>query len=215
MLNTYKSANTLDEAKNISLEYKDELNEGISNELNKSSYESYTEFEYNDLIETTYYYKFIGEYTYKYKRSSTIIEEYSKKYAFLVFKSDYFEYPYLKEYSDSYEIKEFGDILAVINYGSEKLIKSEVEDNGEIFTYNLYTILKTYSGPDLGSSNFDIDVITGENYYLRKATFTVNKLTGETNLDIKQGSYQGYMEYKNSYYPCMQSEFIESFSEEK
>ena len=58
-----ESASTLDEAENLSLEYKDKLNEGISNELNTSFYESYTEFKYIDLIETTYYYKYIGEYT--------------------------------------------------------------------------------------------------------------------------------------------------------
>lgn len=45
-----ESASTLDEAENLSLEYKDKLNEGISNELNTSFYESYTEFKYIDLI---------------------------------------------------------------------------------------------------------------------------------------------------------------------
>lgn len=140
-----ESASTIDEAKKFSLEYKDKLNEGISNTLNTSNYESYTEFQYIDLIETTYYYKYIGEYIYKYKITSTLIEDRSQKYTFLVFKSDYFDFPYLKKYSNSYDIKEFGDILAVINYGNKKIIKSEVEDNVESFTYNLYYISKSYN----------------------------------------------------------------------
>lgn len=210
-----ESASTLDEAENLSLEYKDKLNEGISNELNTSSYESYTGFEYIDLIETSYYYKYIGEYTYKYRRTSNLIEDHSQKYIFLIFKADYFEYPYLKKYSDHSSIKEFGDILAVINYGNNKIIKSEVEDNGGSFTYNLYYISKSYSGPNPDSSGLVAAVITGEHYSLEKATFTVDKSTGKTNLDIKQSSYQGYMDYKNSYYPCMNVETIKSFSEKK
>lgn len=208
-----ESVSTLDEAKNLSLEYKDKLNEGISNELNTSSYESYTEFEYIDLIETTYYYKYIGEYTYKYRRTSTLIEDHSQKYTFLVFKSDYFDFPYLKKYSDSYEIKEFGDILAVINYGNKKIIKSEVEDNGESFTYNLYYISKSYSGPKPDSSGLAPAVITGEHYSLERASFTIDKSTGKSDLSIKQSSYQGYLDYKNSYYPYMNIEIIEAFSE--
>ena len=208
-----ESASTLDEAKNLSLEYKEKLNEGIANELNTDSYELYTDFKYIDLIETTYYYKFIGEYTYKYRRASTLIEDNSAKYTFLVFKSDYFEFPYLKNYSDSYQIKEFGDILAVMNYGSKKIIKSEVEDNGGSFTYNVYYISKSYRGNDPDSSGTVADVITGENYSLEKAGFTIDKSTGMSDLAINPDSYQGYMDYKNSYYPYMNSEIIKSFSE--
>ena len=201
-----ESASTIDEAKKFSLEYKDKLNEGISNTLNTSNYESYTEFQYIDLIETTYYYKYIGEYTYKHKRTSTLIEDHSQKYTFLVFKSDYFDFPYLKKYSNSYDIKEFGDILAVINYGNKKIIKSEVEDNVESFTYNLYYISKSYN-PKPGN------YVTSKEYYsLEKASFTIDKSTGKSDLSIKQSSYQGYMEYKNSYSPYMNIETIKSFS---
>ena len=207
-----ETASTLNEAKNLSLEYKEKLNERISNELNTSSYESYTGFEYIDLIETTYYYKYIGEYTYKYRRTSTLIKDYSQKYTFLIFKSEYFDFPYLKKYSDSYEIKEFGDILAVINHGNEKIIKSEVENNGRSFTYNLYYISKSYSGPDSDSSELVADVITGEHYALEKASFTIDKSTGKSDLSIKQSSYQGDLDYKNSYYPYMNIETIKSFS---
>lgn len=210
-----ESASTLDEAENLSLEYKDKLNEGISNELNTSSYESYTGFEYIDLIETTYYYKYIGEYTYKYRRTSNLIEDHSQKYIFLIFKADYFEYPYLKKYSDDSSIKEFGDILAVINHGNEKIIKSEVEDNGRSSTYNLYYISKSYSGPDPDSSGLVAAVITGEHYSLEKASFTIDKSTGKSDLSIRQSSYQGYLDYKNSYYPYMNIETIKSFSEKK
>lgn len=208
-----ESASTLDEAENFSLEYKDKLNEGISNELNTSIYESYTEFEYIDLIETTYYYKYIGEYTYKYKRTSNIIEDCSQKYIFLIFKADYFEYPYLKKYSNDSLIKEFGDILAVISYGNDKIIKSEVEDNGDSFTYNLYYISKSTILPTPDSSGIAPTIILGEQYFLEKATFTVDKSTGKTNLNINQSSYQGHMDYKNSYYPYMNTETIKSFSE--
>lgn len=208
-----ESASSLDEAKNLSLEYKEKLNEGIANELNTGSYESYTDFEYIDLIETTYYYKFIGEYTYKYRRTSTIIEDNSVQYTFLVFKSDYFEFPCLKNHNDSYQIKEFGDILAVINYGSKKIIKSEVKDNGGSFTYNVYYISKSYRGNDPDSSGTVADVITEENYSLEKASFTIDKSTGMSDLAINPDSYQGYMDYKNSYYPYMNSEVIKSFSE--
>ena len=210
-----ESADSLEDAQKLSMEYKDKLNEGIANELNTSSYESYTNFEYIDLVETTYYYKFIGEYTYKYIRTSTRIEDHSKKYAFLVFKSDYFEYPYLKKHNDDISIKEFGDILSVINYGNRKIIKSEIKDNKESFIYNLYYIEKSYSGPKPNSLGLAPDVITAEFYFLVKATFTVNKLTGETDLDINQNYYQGYMDYKNSYYPCMNIEIIKLFREEK
>lgn len=209
-----ESAGTLDEAKKLSLEYKDKWNEGISNELYAVNYESYTNFEYIDLIETTYYYKFIGEYTYKYRKSSTITEEYSPKYTFLIFKSNYFELPYLKNHSNSYEIKEFGDILAVMNCEKSKIIKSEVEDNRRTFTYNLYYISKSYSGTDSGNSRLSPAVLGKENYSLNKAGFTVDKSTGKTDLSINKGSHQGCKDYKNSYYPYMNVETIKSVSED-
>ena len=118
-------------------------------------------------------------------RTSTDIVEISPQYVFLVFKSDYFEYPYLKKYNDDISIKEFGDILSVINYGNNKIIKSEIKDNKESFTY-----------------------------YLKKATFTVNKSTGKTDLYIKQKSFLGDVDYKNSYYPYMHVETIKSFFKE-
>ena len=40
-----------------------------------------------------------------------------------------------------------------------------------------------------------------------------DKTTGKINLDINQGSYLGYMDYKNSYYPRMNTVTIKSFSE--
>ena len=48
---------------------------------------------------------------------------------------------------------------------------------------------------------------------LEKATLIVDKITGKINLDINQGSYLGYMDYKNSYYPRMNTVTIKSFSE--
>lgn len=208
-----ESAKTLEDAERLSIEYKNKLNTGLDNDYIVKTYESHTEFEYIDFIETDYYYKYIGEYTYKYRRTSTKIEDYLQKYAFLIFKADYFDYPYLKEYNDDYSIKEFGDILAILNFEKNKIIKSTVEDNGQKFTYNLYYISISYSGPNSNGSGLVLDVITSTNYALEKATFTVDKRTGKINLDINQGSYLGYMDYKNSYYPRMNIQTIKYFSE--
>lgn len=207
-----ESAKTIENAERISIEYKNKMNTGLANDYTIETYESYTDFEYIDFIETDYYYKYIGEYTYKYRRTSTNIEDHSQKYAFLIFKSDYFDYPYLKKYNDEYSIKEFGDILAVLNFGRNKLIKSTVKENAQKFTYNLYYISISYSGPEPDSSGIAAAVITATNYSLEKATLTVDKTTGKINLDINQGSYLGYMDYKNSYYPCMNTVTIKSFS---
>ena len=210
-----ESAKTLEDAERLSIEYKNKLNIGLANDNIVQKSESYTDFEYINFIETDYYYKYIGEYTYQYSRTSNKI---MNKYTFLIFKSDYFEYPYLKKYNDDISIKEFGDILSVINYGNNKIIESEVKDNEESFIYNLYYVFESSRlGGSNGSSGFDTQEIniTGVDYFLNKATFTVNKLTGKTDLDIKQGSYQGYMDYENSYYPCMDIETIKSFYEGK
>lgn len=208
-----ESAKTLEDAKRLSIEYKNKMNTGLANDYTIETYESYTDFEYIDFIETDYYYKYIGEYTYKYRRTSTNIEGYSQKYAFLIFKSDYFDYPYLKKYNDEYSIKEFGDILAVLNFGRNKLIKSTVKENAQKFTYNLYYISISHSGPVPDSPSGLVEaVITATNYSLKKATLTVDKTTGKINLDINQGSYLGYMDYKNSYYPRMNAVTIKSFS---
>ena len=142
-------------------------------------------------------------------RTSTDIVEISPQYVFLVFKSDYFEYPYLKKYNDDISIKEFGDILSVINCGNSKIIKSEIKDNKESFTYNLYYISKNFS-----KQNGVDKYLYGVNYYLKKATFTVNKSTGKTDLYIKQKSFLGDVDYKNSYYPYMHVETIKSFFKE-
>lgn len=208
-----ESAKTLEEAERLSIEYKNKLNIGLVNDYVVKTYESHTDFEYIDLIETDYYYKYIGEYTYKYRRTSTKIEDHSQKYAFLIFKSDYFDYPYFKKYNNEYSIKEFGDMLAVLNFGRNKLIKSTVEENAQKFTYNLYYISRSYSGPAPDSSGLVADVITATHYSLEKATLTVDKTTGKINLDFNQGSYLGYMDYKNSYYPRMNTVTIKSFSE--
>lgn len=208
-----ESAKTLEEAERLSIEYKNKLNTGLVNDYVVKTYESHTDFEYIDLIETDYYYKYIGEYSYKYRRTSTIIEDHSQKYALLIFKSDYFDYPYFKKYTDEYSIKEFGDILAVLNFGRNKIIKSTVENDIQKFTYNLYYVSISYSGPDPDSSGLVADVITATHYSLEKATLTVDKTTGKINLDINQGSYLGYMDYKNSYYPRMNTVTIKSFSE--
>lgn len=208
-----ESAKTLEDAERLSIEYKNKLNTGLANDYIVETYESHTDFEYIDFIETDYYYKYIGEYTYKYRRTSTKIEDHSQKYAFLIFKSDYFDYPYFKKYNNEYSIKEFGDMLAVLNFGRNKLIKSTVEENAQKFTYNLYYISRSYSGPDPDSSGIVADVITATHYALEKATLTIDKTTGKINLDINQGSYLGYMDYKNSYYPCMNTVTIKSFSE--
>lgn len=208
-----ESASSKERAQELSREYKNNINEGLSNELNNSSYQSYTNFEYVDSLETACYYKYIGEYSYEYKRTSTLIEEHSSKYIFLIFKSDYFDYPYLKNYYDVSSIKEFGDILAILNFGKNKIIKSVIGENEEEFTYNLYYISKSYSGPQPDSSGLVADVITATHYALNKATFIVNKSTGATNLNINQSSYLGDMEYKNSYYPRMNTETIKYFSE--
>lgn len=208
-----ESAKTLEEAERLSIEYKNKLNTGLVNDYVVKTYESHTDFEYIDLIETDYYYKYIGEYSYKYRRTSTIIEDHSQKYAFLIFKSDYFDYPYFKKYTDEYSIKEFGDILAVLNFGRNKIIKSTVENDIQKFTYNLYYVSISYSGPAPDSSGLAADVITATHYSLEKATLIVDKITGKINLDINQGSYLGYMDYKNSYYPRMNTVTIKSFSE--
>lgn len=208
-----ESAKTLEEAERLSIEYKNKLNTGLVNDYVVKTYESHTDFEYIDLIETDYYYKYIGEYSYKYRRTSTIIEDHSQKYALLIFKSDYFDYPYFKKYTDEYSIKEFGDILAVLNFGRNKIIKSTVENDIQKFTYNLYYVLISYSGPAPDSSGLAADIITATHYSLEKATLTVDKTTGKINLDINQGSYLGYMDYKNSYYPRMNTVTIKSFSE--
>lgn len=208
-----ESAKTLEEAERLSIEYKNKLNTGLVNDYVVKTYESHTDFEYIDLIETDYYYKYIGEYSYKYRRTSTIIEDHSQKYALLIFKSDYFDYPYFKKYTDEYSIKEFGDILAVLNFGRNKIIKSTVENDIQKFTYNLYYVSISYSGPAPDSSGLVADVITATHYSLEKATLTVDKTTGKINLDINQGSYLGYMDYKNSYYPRMNTVTIKSFSE--
>lgn len=208
-----ESAKTLEDAERLSIEYKNKLNTGLANDYIVETYESHTDFEYIDFIETDYYYKYIGEYTYKYRRTSTKIEDHSQKYAFLIFKSDYFDYPYFKKYNNEYSIKEFGDMLAVLNFGRNKLIKSTVEENSQKFTYNLYYISRSYSGPAPDSSGLIADVITATHYSLEKATLTVDKTTGKINLDINQESYLGYMDYKNSYYPRMNTVTIKSFSE--
>lgn len=208
-----ESAKTLEEAERLSIEYKNKLNTGLVNDYVVKTYESHTDFEYIDLIETDYYYKYIGEYSYKYRRTSTIIEDHSQKYVLLIFKSDYFDYPYFKKYTDEYSIKEFGDILAVLNFGRNKIIKSTVENDIQKFTYNLYYVSISYSGPAPDSSGLAAAVITATHYSLEKATLTVDKTTGKINLDINQGPYQGYMDYKNSYYPRMNTVTIKSFSE--
>ena len=208
-----ESAKTLEEAERLSIEYKNKLNTGLVNDYVVKTYESHTDFEYIDLTETDYYYKYIGEYYYKYRRTSTKIEDHSQKYAFLIFKSDYFDYPYFKKYTDEYSIKEFGDILAVLNFGRNKIIKSTVENDIQKFTYNLYYVSISYSGPAPDSSGLAADIITATHYSLEKATLTVDKTTGKINLDINQGSYLGYMDYKNSYYPRMNTVTIKSFSE--
>lgn len=174
-----ENANTLEYAQNLANEYKDKVNNGISNKLNKYPYDSPTDFEYIDLIETPSYYKYIGEYTYKYYRTSDIIENYSETYSFLIFKSDYFEYPYLKKYSTISQIKEFGDILAVFSYNKFKIVKSLVEDKEDEFIYNVYWI-NSYS---------ELEVTDPDTYYfLHKSSFTVNKSTGETSLGIRKRS---------------------------
>lgn len=208
-----ESAKTVEEAERLSIEYKNKLNTGLANDYIVETYESHTDFEYIDLIETDYYYKYIGEYSYKYRRTSTIIEDHSQKYALLIFKSDYFDHPYFKKYTDEYSIKEFGNILAVLNFGRNKIIKSTVENDIQKFTYNLYYVSISYSGPAPDSSGLAADVITATHYSLEKATLTVDKTTGKINLDINQGSYLGYMDYKNSYYPRMNTVTIKSFSE--
>lgn len=209
-----ESAKTLEDAERLSTEYKNKLNTRLANDdYIVKIYESHTDFEYIDFIETDYYYKYIGEYTYKYRRTSTIIEEQSQKYAFLIFKSDYFDYPYLKKHNDEYSVKKFGDILAVLNFGGNKIIKSTVEENEQKFIYNVYYIQISYSGPDSYDSIVESTVITATNYDLEKATLTIDKTTGEINLNMHQGYYLGDMDYKNSYYLRMDVENIKSFSE--
>lgn len=209
-----ETANTLEKAKNLSIEYKNKLNAGLANDFIVKTYKSHTDFEYINFIETDYYYKYIGEYSYKYSYTSNIINEGSQKYVFLVFKSDYFEYPYLKKYNDAYSVKEFGDILAVINYGDRKIIKSEVKENIGSFIYNLYYISMSSSGPD-GYSGMAPTVIAKEHYSLEKATFKVNKSTGKTDLNISKCFYQECSDYKSSCNPYMNIEIIKSFSEDR
>ena len=205
------SSNTIDEAQKLANEYKEKLNENLDNDYIVSTYESHTNFEYTDFLETECYYKYTGEYSYKYRRTSTRIEDHSVKYEFLIFKSNYFDYPYLREYNNKDAIKQFGDILAVLNSGNRKLIQSIVEDSGEIFTYKLYYISKKYSRPTLDGSRLAPNVITGTHYSLEKAFFTVDKSTGKIDLDINNDYYQGNMVYKNSYYPRINTEIIKEF----
>lgn len=208
-----ESAKTLDDAERLSIEYKNKLNTELANDYIVTTYESHTDFEYIDFIETDYYYKYIGEYTYKYRRTSTKIEDHSEKYAFLIFKSDVFDYPHFKKYNDEYSIKEFGDILSILNFGRNKIIKSTLEENGQKFIYNVYYVSKSYSGPEPDSSGLVAAVITATHYSLEKSTFEVNKTTGKINLNINHGSYMGTLDYKNSFYPRMSVKTIKSFSE--
>lgn len=47
-----------------------------------------------------------------------------------------------------------------------------------------------------------------------KATLTVDKITGKTNLTLNKGGYVENMKYKNSYYPRLDIKTIMTYNKE-
>lgn len=131
------SADTLEDAKEKSIKYKEYLNKNIDTKYKLDSEEIQREFKNTNFIETEYYYKF----TYENIGKNIF---YDQKTVLIIFKADYFNYPYFKKYSNKDTIKKFGDILSIINLGDRKLIKSKVKDNGKSYTYEVYYVLKNF-----------------------------------------------------------------------
>ena len=172
-----KSARNEDEAKDIAIEYKDNL-------------KYIKDLEYIELTEEEQYYIFKGEYT-------TADSHKYEKYV-LIFKTDYFEYPYYKKYTDETLIKEFGDILVCSNYSIESFIKSEIIRDKDKFEYKCYYVDKSYTSPK-PVNGMSLAVITGCKYYLDEISFTIDKTTGETDISIEENPYvnnSNYVEVK-------------------
>ena len=104
-----QSAKTLQDANKLWDEYVIEFNDGASKEFR--SEQAFSGLKYAQSYETKQYYKYIGTYTYKYRRTSTLSETICESPTLLIFKTDYFNYPYFKECTNKQSVKEFGDLL--------------------------------------------------------------------------------------------------------
>lgn len=207
-----QSAKTLQDANKLWDEYVKEFNNSASKEF--KSEEAFSGLKYAQSYETKQYYKYIGTYTYKYSRTSTLSETICESPTLLIFKTDYFNYPYFKEYTNKQSVKEFGDLLAVLNMNRDTLIKTSIKENKNTFTYTVYYVSSSSYGPSADRNGIAPAVIKGVNYYMDKATLTVDKITGKTNLTLNKGGYVENMKYKNSYYPRLDIKTIMTYNKE-
>lgn len=207
-----QSAKTLQDANKLWDEYVKEFNDGASKEFR--SEEAFSGLKYAQSYETKQYYKYIGTYTYKYRRTSTLSETICESPTLLIFKTDYFNYPYFKECTNKQSVKEFGDLLAVLNTNRDTIIKTSIKENKNTFTYTVYYVGRSSYGPSADRNGIAPDVIKGVNYYMDKATLTVDKITGKTNLTLNKGGYVENMKYKNSYYPRLDTKTIKTYNKE-
>lgn len=93
-----------------------------------------------------------------------------------------------------------GDILAIITYSHTPFIKSTVKSNKKSFTYTLY-----YAS-EVQHHNSELAVIYSTGCTLKKATFTVDKSTGYTDLKLREPNAY------NPYRPNMNEEILKEFS---
>lgn len=207
-----QSAKTLQDANKLWDEYVKEFNDGASKEFR--SEEAFSGLKYAQSYETKQYYKYIGTYTYKYRRTSTLSETICGSPTLLIFKTDYFNYPYFKECTNKQSVKEFGDLLAVLNMNRDTIIKTSIKENKNAFTYTVYYVGRSYYGPSADRNGIAPAVIKGIIYYMDKATLTVDKTTGKTNLTLNKGGYVENMKYKNSYYPQLDTKTIKTYNKE-
>ena len=126
-----QSAKTLQDANKLWDEYVIEFNDGASKEFR--SEQAFSGLKYAQSYETKQYYKYIGTYTYKYRRTSTLSETICESPTLLIFKTDYFNYPYFKECTNKQSVKEFGDLLAVLNMNRDTIIKTSIKENKNTF----------------------------------------------------------------------------------
>ena len=207
-----QSAKTLQDANKLLDEYVIEFNDGASKEFR--SEQAFSGLKYAQSYETKQYYEYIGTYTYKYRRTSTLSETICESPTLLIFKTDYFNYPYFKECTNKQSVKEFGDLLAVLNMNRDTIIKTSIKENKNTFTYTVYYVGRSYYGPSADRNGIAPAVIKGVNYYMDKATLTVDKITGKTNLTLNKGGYVENMKYKNSYYPRLDTKTIKTYNKE-
>lgn len=207
-----QSAKTLQDTNKLWDEYVKEFNDGASKEFR--SEEAFSGLKYAQSYETKQYYKYTGTYTYKYRRTSTLSETICGSPTLLIFKTDYFNYPYFKECTNKQSVKEFGDLLAVLNMNRDTIIKTSIKENKNAFTYTVYYVGRSYYGPSADRNGIAPAVIKGIIYYMDKATLTVDKTTGKTNLTLNKGGYVENMKYKNSYYPQLDTKTIKTYNKE-